>query len=29
MFYVKKYKKNAINEINISLDQVNNPKELI
>ncbi len=29
MFYVKKYKKNAITEINISLDQVNNPKELI
>lgn len=29
MFYVKKYKKNNINEINISLDQVNNPKELI
>ena len=29
MFYVKKYKKNEIAEINISLDQVNNPKELI
>lgn len=29
MFYVKKYKKNEITEINISLDQVNNPKELI
>jgi ATP-dependent Clp protease ATP-binding subunit ClpX len=29
MFNVKQYKKNAITEINISLDQVNNPKELI
>lgn len=29
MFYVKNYKKNDITEINISLDQVNNPKELI
>lgn len=29
MFYVKKYKKNDITEINISLDQVINPKELI
>lgn len=29
MFNVKKYKKNDITEINISLDQVNNPKELI
>jgi len=29
MFNVKKYKKNNISEINISLDQVNNPKELI
>lgn len=29
MFYVKKYKQNDITEINISLDQVSNPKELI
>jgi ATP-dependent Clp protease ATP-binding subunit ClpX len=29
MFYVKKYKKNKVSEINISLDQVNDPKELI
>jgi len=29
MFNVKKYKKNNISEINISLDQVNNPKELV